>query len=140
MVKPIRLHEAQQRANDSSRHCPTVVRAVPDRESRPDRTLRLPLDLVGDHVERLIPADAHVAGLAAVLRIALAVGIEVDALHRMQQALVGIDHRLERLGVRIDGLPPSGEKLFPRALMVQLAASLSSKSIGVMRMILPSFT
>ncbi len=60
----------------------------------------LPLDLIGDELDRLRPGDATVAGLAAVLRIARAVRIEVDPLHRIQQAVGRIDHRLDVLAVR----------------------------------------
>ena len=42
----------------------------------------------------------HVAGLAAVLGIALAVRVEIHPLHRMKDALVRVDQRLHRQGVR----------------------------------------
>ncbi len=64
------------------------------------------LDLPGDEVERLVPADAHVAGLAPVLRIALAVGVEVDAAHRVEQAVLRVHHRLRRQRVRRRRGPP----------------------------------
>ena len=41
-----------------------------------------PVHLAGDGVECLVPGDAHVLALAAVLRIALAVGVPVHPLHR----------------------------------------------------------
>ena len=53
------------------------------------------LDLAGDDVERLVPADALVARLAAVLRIALAVRVEIDALHRVSRRSLRIDDRLD---------------------------------------------
>ena len=46
-----------------------------------------------DQVERLVPADALVAGLAAVLRVPLPSGIEIDALHRVEDPLLRVDPR-----------------------------------------------
>ncbi len=56
----------------------------------------LPPDLVGDDGQGLVPADALVLGDPAVLRIARAVRIEVDPLHRVQQPLLGIGGGLHR--------------------------------------------
>ena len=60
------------------------------------------LDLVGDHVACLVPADAHELGLAAVLRVNLvwiATGLPVDALKRVLDTIVRVDALLvsERL-------------------------------------------
>ena len=60
----------------------------------------LPIDLLGDNVERLIPADAHVTGFAAILWIAFAIGIKIHPLHRVKNAFVGINERFERQRVR----------------------------------------
>src|SRR5262249_40811090 len=45
------------------------------------------LDLGGNEVERLIPRNTHIAGLAAVLRLALAGGIEVDPFHGIEKPI-----------------------------------------------------
>ena len=95
-----RVGEAEQRGEVVADVAPGVVRAVAHRDRARAVVALLPLDLVGDDVERLVPRDAHIARLAAVLRIALAVGIEVDALHGMQQAVRRVDHRLVVLAVR----------------------------------------
>ncbi len=47
--------------------------------------------LGGDHVERLVPADGFVGGLAAILDVALAVRVEVDALERRHDAVRRVD-------------------------------------------------
>ena len=52
------------------------------------------LDFRSDDIERLVPTDPDIAGNAAILAIALAVGIEVDALHRIEQAIRRIYCRL----------------------------------------------
>src|SRR5687767_6804307 len=59
-----------------------------------------PLDFAGDQIEGLLPGDAHISGFAAVARIALAVRIEVDALHRVKQPIGGIDDGFGVLAVR----------------------------------------
>ena len=85
------IGEAHERAEVIADVSPLVV----GRHGKGDRAgavdALLPVDLLGDDVERLVPADAHVAGLAPVLRIALAVGIEVHPLHGVKDALVRID-------------------------------------------------
>src|SRR5690242_14199907 len=45
-------------------------------------------DFAGDEVQRFIPANADISGLAAVLSIAFSVGVEVYPLHRVEDALV----------------------------------------------------
>ena len=51
------------------------------------------LHLAGDEVQRLVPADPLVAGLAPVLRVPLPVGVEVHPLHRVEDPLVRVDAR-----------------------------------------------
>ena len=129
-----------QRARGNSRHCPTGDANHADRDRSGPMDLALALDLVGDDVERLIPADADVAGHAPVLGVARPVRVEVDALHRVEDALVGIDHRLQGQRVRIDARAPVRRERLSARADDKLGASLSSRSIGVMRRILPSFT
>ncbi len=57
-------------------------------------------NLVRDDVERLVPADSLVTGDAAVLRISLAIRVEVDTLHRIKNPVRRINHRLGVLPVR----------------------------------------
>ena len=92
--------EAKQRGEVITDIAPGVMRAVREGNRAGTVFALLPLDLVGDDLDRLVPGDAHVARLAAVLRIALALRIEVDALHRVQQAIRRIDDRLGVLAVR----------------------------------------
>ena len=58
--------------------------------------------LADDDVERLVPGDALVLALAAVLRVALAVGVEVHALHRVADAGRRVDALLVGDAVRRD--------------------------------------
>ena len=58
--------------------------------------------LAGDDVERLVPGDALELAHAAVLRVALAVGVEVDAHHRVADAGGRIDALLVGEAVRRD--------------------------------------
>ena len=110
-----RVGEAEQRREVVADVAPGVVRAVRDRDAAGAVFGLLPLDLVGDDGDRLVPGDAHVAGLAAVLRIALAVRIEVDALHRIEQPVGRIDDRLGVLAVRRErGLARRRELQAPR--------------------------
>ena len=95
-----RVGEAEQRGEVVADIAPGVMRAVRHRDRAGAVVALQPLDLAGDEVERLVPGDAHVARLAAVLRIALAVRIEVDALHRIEQPVGRIDDRLGVLAVR----------------------------------------
>ena len=94
---------------------PGMVRAVVG----DDRALAVlgldALDLGCDQVERLIPADAHIARNAAVLQVALALGVEIDAFHRMQQPMRRIDRRFRAQRVRRDaGLARRREALAAR--------------------------
>ena len=95
-----RIGEAEQRREVVADIAPGVMRAVREGDGAGAVFALLPLDLVGDELDRLVPGDAHVAGLAAVLRIALAVRIEVDALHRIEQAVGRIDDGFRVLAVR----------------------------------------
>ena len=70
---------------------PVVVRRGPGRDRLGPVLGADALHLAGDQLERLVPADPLVAGLAAVLRVALPVGVEVDPLHRVEDALVRVD-------------------------------------------------
>ena len=54
------------------------------------------LELVGDERRCLVPTDADKLALAAVLRIALAVGVPVDAFERVLDAVRGVDPLLVR--------------------------------------------
>ena len=70
--------------------------------------------LAGDDVERLLPGDALELAHAAVLRVALAVGVEVDAHHRVADAGRGVHALLvgeavrgdEGLHAGLEGAPP----------------------------------
>src|SRR2546425_12649271 len=69
-----------------------------------------PLDLVRGDVERFLPGDAHVARLSAVLRVARAGRVEIDPLHRVEEAVGRIDDRLGVLPMRRQrGLARRGE-------------------------------
>lgn len=98
--------EARQRAEVVAHVAPLMVRRHREGDGTGAVNALLPVDLLGDDVQGLVPADAHVSGLAAVLRIALAVGVEVDPFHRVKDALVGVDQRLERQRVRRDQATP----------------------------------
>ncbi len=110
-----RVVEPEQRAEIVAEIAPGVVRGMAG-EDRAVAVLRLhPPDLGSDDVERLVPGNALVAGDAAVLRVARAVGIEVDALHRMEQPILGIDRRLVGEAVRGNaGLRRRRERLSAR--------------------------
>src|ERR1700730_11805732 len=57
-------------------------------------------DLSADNVECLVPPDRLVSADAAVLRIPCAMRIEVHTFQWCQDALVGVDKRLERQRMR----------------------------------------
>ena len=99
-------------------------------------------DLGGDDVGRLIPADALEFRFAAVLRVALAVRIPVDALEREGDAVGGIrtglvdegergvqrlHARLERMALRVDG--PVVQILFGVVLVVMHGAHTNDLSV-----------
>ena len=71
------------------------------------------LELGGDELGRLVPADAFVLAHAAGLRMALAGRIPVDALERIGDAVLRVDallvherqRRDERLETRLEGVP-----------------------------------
>src|SRR5207253_7136771 len=79
---------------------PGVMRAVRYRHHAGTIGPLEPLDLACDEVERLLPGDAHISGFAAIADVALAVRIEVDALHGMEQTVGRIDDRFRVLPVR----------------------------------------
>ena len=120
-----RVGEAEQRREVVADIAPGVMRAVRERDGAGAVFALLPLDLVGDELDRLVPGDAHVAGLAAVLRIALAVRIEVDALHRIEQPVRRIDDRLGVLAVRRQRGLARRRELHAPASMVHEAPSSS---------------
>src|SRR5262245_23308832 len=95
-----RVAEAEQRGQVVADIAPGMVRAVRHRHHARAIGALEPLDLAADEVERLVPGDADVTGLAAVLWIALAVGVEVHPLHRLEQPVRRIDDRLGVLPVR----------------------------------------
>ena len=75
-----RVAEAEQAAQVIADMAPGMVRSVRDGHRARTVVVLHALDLVCDGVERLVPTDADIARLAAVLRIARALGIEVDRL------------------------------------------------------------
>src|SRR3954464_6256952 len=92
-----RIAETEQSREIIADIAPGMVRTVRDRHhTGPVRRLES-LDLAGDEVERLLPGDAHITRFAAVLRVALALRIEIDALHWIQQPIGRIDDRLRIL-------------------------------------------
>ena len=95
-----RVAKAEQGGKIIADVAPGVMRAVRHRHHARTVGALEPLDLACDKVERLLPGDAHIAGLAAVADVALAVRIEVDALHRMQQTVGRVDDRFGVLPVR----------------------------------------
>ena len=58
-----------------------------------------PLDFGRDQLQRLFPGDADIAGLAAILGVALAIGIKIHALHGIERAVGRIDDGLGVLPV-----------------------------------------
>ncbi len=80
-----RVLEFSQRAQVVTDVAPGVVRRVTAGDRARTMDGLLPLDLVSDDVQSVVPADALVAGHATVFGVALAVGVEVDALHRIEQ-------------------------------------------------------
>ena len=97
--------EAVEGAQVVAEVAPLVVRAVRDRDGARAHGLGA-LDLLADDVERFVPADAHEPGLAAILDVAVAVRIEVDPLHRVEQAVLRIQHRLLAHAVRAQRRSP----------------------------------
>ena len=43
-----------------------------------------PFNLIGDDIQRFVPADADVAGFATLLGIARSIWIEIYSLHRIE--------------------------------------------------------
>src|SRR5208337_3891818 len=90
------IGEAHERAEVIPHVSPLVV----GRHGKGDGTgavdALLPVDLLGNDIQRLVPANTHIARLAPVLGIALAVGIEIHPLHGVQDALVRIDQGFQR--------------------------------------------
>ncbi len=85
------VQEAEEGAVAVAHVAPHVVR--PGRGHDPRRT-DLPVDaddLLGHQVEGLVPADGLVPGDAAVLDVALALGIEIHPFERREDALRRVD-------------------------------------------------
>ena len=106
------VHEAEVGAVAIAHVAPHVVGAGAGEDRRGAGLALHAVDLADHDVGGLVPGDGLVAGDAAVLDVALAVRVEVDALHRRLDALVGVDHGLEaggvdrvrRLARRLEGL------------------------------------
>src|SRR5271165_3595628 len=80
--------ETHQRAEVIADIAPLMVgRHRKSNRTRPMHAL-LAVDFLGDNIERLVPADADIAGFSPVLRIALALWVEVNALQGIEYALV----------------------------------------------------
>ena len=93
-VQPMDVEEADAGAQPVAEDAPGVVRAAAVHDRAGPVLALHALDLAGHQVERLVPADALVAGDAAVLRVALAVRVEVHPLHRVEQPVGRVDQRL----------------------------------------------
>ena len=106
-----RVLELAKRGEVVADVAPRVMRRVAARDRAVAVHRLLPCDLGRDDVERLVPADALVTGDAAVLRVALAVRVEVDALHRVQDPVGRIDGRLDGLAVRGERSPARRREL-----------------------------
>jgi len=134
------VHEAEIRAVAIADVAPQMV-GPRCREDR--RWADLPFypdHFIADDVQGFVPGDGLVSGDAAVLEVAVAFGIEVHPFERSEDPFGRVDHGLLSHGVRGERGPTRGLELPPRASMVQLCASFSSRSMGVMRMIFPSCT
>ena len=119
------VHEAGEGAHLVAHDAPVVVRRGDAADGRAAVGLLDPHDLLGHDVGGLFPGDALVAGFAAVLRVALAVGVEVHALHGVLDALVRVDAPALRVDVR-------GERgLLPGRVL--LAAGLDGPRLEVGR-------
>ena len=106
-----RVLELAKRGEVVADVAPRVVRRVAARDRAVAVHRLLPRDLGRDDIERFVPADALVTGDAAVLRIALAVRVEVDSLHRVQDPVRRIDGRLDGLAVRGERSPARRREL-----------------------------
>ena len=106
-----RVLELAQRGEVIADVAPGVMGRVAARDRAVAVDGLLALDLVGDDVERLLPADALVTGDAAVLGVPLAVRIEVDSLHRIKNPIGRIDGRLDGLAVRRERRPARRREL-----------------------------
>ncbi len=82
---------------------PEVMRALGGHDGAGADLTMAALDLVGDDVERSLPADGLVARDPAVADVARALVVEVDALERREDALGRVDHGTLRLRVRRQG-------------------------------------
>ena len=94
-----RVAKAVERGQVIADIAPGVVGAMGDRHDAGTMQAFGPLDFGRHQFQRLFPGDAHIAGLAAILRVALAIGIEIDALHGIERAVRRIDDGLGVLPV-----------------------------------------
>ena len=100
------VEEPQAGAQPVAQDAPQVMGAAAVEDGAGAVVLLDPLDLARHDVERLVPADPLVAGDAPVLRVPLALRVEIDPLHRVEEPVRGVDHRLEDLRVGGDGRLP----------------------------------
>jgi hypothetical protein len=92
---PHHVHEAEVRAVPVAHVAPHVVRTGRSQDGGWPCLVLDAIDLGDQHVDGLIPGDPLVSGFAAVLDVALTVGVEVHPLHGVLDPLVGVDHGLE---------------------------------------------
>src|SRR6187455_1248186 len=71
----------------------SMMRGVAERDCARSELSFHALELVGNDIERLLPTDAFVSGLAAILRIPFTIRIEVNPFHRIEQSIFRVDHR-----------------------------------------------
>ena len=88
------VEEPVERAQVVADVSPGVMRTMAERDRAWPKIALHALELADDDVEGFVPADALVAGNPAIVRVPLAIGIEIDALHRIQQTVLRIDQRL----------------------------------------------
>ena len=106
-----------------------AVAVALDQDRRRAVLLVDPGDLLGDDVRRLVPGDADVLALAAVLRVPLAVGIPVDALERVLDAVGGVGALL------VGGHVRRGAR--PHARFQRLAVALELPGAEACAVVLP---
>ncbi len=94
------VHEAVVGAEAVADVAPQVVRAGGREHARRTDLALDAHDLGGHDVEGLVPADGLVAGLAALVRVARPVGVEVDPLEGREDARGRVDGGAVRHGPR----------------------------------------
>ncbi len=88
--EPDHVEEAGPRSRAVAEVPPVVVGGGPGHDRLGAVIGADALHLAGDEVESFVPADPLVARLAAILLIAVAVGIEIHPLHGVEDPFVGI--------------------------------------------------